>query len=92
MRNLFPHIPENVFVKTEEKPLDILLGVNFFGLHPEGRTGRNKLGNLKALKSEFLSGWVIAGTHPLLPRRKVNFSPQFKLIIFSQKVTLSSEG
>ena len=80
IRNLFPHVPEEVFIKTEEKPLDILIGVSFFGLHPEGGTGKNKVGNLRALRSEFSTGWVIAGAHPLLPRPVVNFSPLAKLM------------
>ena len=36
VRSLFPHLPDQVFQSLDEKPLDILVGLNFLGLHPEG--------------------------------------------------------
>ena len=34
LRSLFPHIPKEVFAPTEKKHVDILMGNNFLGLHP----------------------------------------------------------
>ena len=73
-RNLFPHVPNAAFDVLEEKPVDILIGLNFYGLHPEGGTGINKVGNLKALKSEFSHGWVIAGSHPNIKTPKIKLN------------------
>ena len=53
IRSSFPHVPEDAFKKQDERPVDILIGMNFFGLHPGGGTGKDKVGNLKALKSDF---------------------------------------
>ena len=66
VRDLFPHIPQHVFEPLPQKRLDILIGLNFFSLHPDGGQGRNNVENLKALHSKFSKGWLIAGTHPLL--------------------------
>ena len=63
---MFPHVPDKVFDCLDEKPLDILMGLKFLGLHPEGGTGEDKVGNLRALKNEFSHGWVIGGSHPKL--------------------------
>ena len=51
VRHLFPHLPDKVFESLTEKPLDILVGLNFLGLHPEGGQNKNKVENLRALKS-----------------------------------------
>ena len=59
-----------------EKPLDILVGLNFLGLHPEGGQNKNKVDNLRALKSEFSNGWVIAGSHPNLKPTRIQLSTQ----------------
>ena len=66
IKSFFPHLPDQVFAKLDTKPLDILVGMNFFGLHPSGGEGKNRAGNLKALRSEFGSGWIIGGSHPSL--------------------------
>ena len=55
---------------------NLLIGLNFLGLHPEGGTGKNKVGNLKALRSEFSNGWVIGGSHPKLKQPKVQLDPK----------------
>ena len=36
VRHLFPHIPEDVFEELPKKPIDLLIGLNFFSLHPDG--------------------------------------------------------
>ena len=64
--SLFPHIPREVFAATKKKPVDILMGNNFLGLHPEGGLGRDAAGDMRAYQSEFGLGWVLAGTHPLI--------------------------
>ena len=38
-RCLFPHVPNVVFKKEEKKHVDILMGNNFLGLHPDGDMG-----------------------------------------------------
>ena len=76
IRSSFPHVPEDAFKKQDERPVDILIGMNFFGLHPGGGTGKDKVGNLKALKSDFGCGWVIGGSDPRLKPSKVQLSAQ----------------
>ena len=66
IRHLFPHVPEDVFTPLVKKPVDLLIGNNFFHLHPDGGQGRDAAGDLKALHSQFGLGWVIAGSHSLL--------------------------
>ena len=46
------------------KGIDILMGMAFYELHPEGGTGRDKIDGLRALRSPFGSGWVVRGHHP----------------------------
>ena len=64
VRKLFPHLPREVFLPLDDKPVDLLIGTNFFQLHPDGGQGRDASGDLKALQSNFGHGWVIGGTHP----------------------------
>ena len=64
VRHLFPHIPSNVFDPLPSKEIDVLVGMNFFSLHPSGGQGRNCAENLKVLHSKFSKGWVVAGSHP----------------------------
>ena len=74
IRHLFPHLPDSVFIPLPRKPVDLLIGNNFFQLHPDGGQGRNAVGDIKVLDSSFGSGWVIAGTHPLLEQVPVQLS------------------
>ena len=64
VRSLFPHIPKEVFAPSSKKPVDILMGNNFLGLHPDGGIGRDAFGDMRAYQSQFGLGWVLAGTHP----------------------------
>ena len=66
VRHLFPHIPDNVFDALAKKEIDVLIGMNFFSLHPSGGQGRNCVENLRMLHSKFSKGWVIAGAHPAI--------------------------
>jgi hypothetical protein len=66
IRHLFPHLPSSVFLPLPKKPVDLLIGNNFFKLHPDGGQGRDAAGDLKVLQSRYGDGWVIAGSHPLL--------------------------
>ena len=66
VRGLFPHVPDDVFDELPKKPIDLLIGLNFFSLHPDGGQGINSSGNLKILHSKFAKGWLIAGSHPHL--------------------------
>ena len=66
IRGLFPHIPGEIFTTLPKKPVDILIGNNFFQLHPDGGRGINAVGDLKILRSKFGSGFVVAGSHPRL--------------------------
>ena len=74
VRNLFPHIPDQVFSAQPGKEVDILMGNNFLGLHPVGGRGQDVVGDLVAFQSEFGLGWVIAGTHPSLNTTVVELS------------------
>ena len=62
VRKLFPHAPEEVFEHLPAKPIDVLVGLNYFGLHPNGGEGRNCVQNLQSLHSIFYKGWT--GHHP----------------------------
>ena len=66
VRNLFPHVHDDVFKPLAKKRIDMLVGLNFFSLHPDGGQGQNSVGNLKALHSKFSRGWIIGGAHPVL--------------------------
>ena len=74
VRGFFPHVPSEVFAPHPMKEVDILMGNNFLGLHPNGGTGRDAVGDLVALQSGFGHGWVIAGTHPKLGTETKQFS------------------
>ena len=72
---LFPHIPGEVFRSLPKKRVDILIGLNFNGLHPSGGERENCIGNLKVLSTIFGStGWVLDGSHPLLSCSSLKFS------------------
>ena len=61
VRDLFPHIPEAVFEPLPKKRVDILIGLNFNGLHPSGGEGDNCVGNLKVFSTIFGStghSWI----------------------------------
>ena len=65
VRHLFPDLPDNAFPYIPEKRIDILLGLNFYGLHPRG--DHQVVENLAAERSLLSSsGWCIGGSHPLL--------------------------
>ena len=49
VKALFPHIPEEAFVSLDKIPMDILVGMNFFGLHPGGGEGEDQVDHLRAL-------------------------------------------
>ena len=73
VRHLFPSLPDNAFPFVPEKRIDILLGLNFYGLHPRG--DHQVVENLAAERSLFSqSGWCVGGSHPLL---EISSSPQF---------------
>ena len=76
IKNSFPQVPSEAFENLDEKPLDILIGLNFFGLHPKGGEGKNAIGNLVALRSQFGCGWVIGGSDPKLKPAKVTMTAQ----------------
>ena len=66
VRSLFPHVPDQAFVPLPKKRIDILMGLNFNTLFPSGGTGVDTVGNLKALRSMFGTGWVLGGCHESL--------------------------
>ena len=66
VRNLFPHVPDNIFDPLPKKRIDMLIGLKYFGLHPSDGQGRNAVGNLKVLHSNFSKGWLLGGSHPSL--------------------------
>ena len=65
VRHFFPTLPACAFTCVPERQIDILLGLNFLGLHPRGDP--QMVENLVAERSLFNpSGWCIGGSHPLL--------------------------
>ena len=64
VRHLFPHVHAGVFDSLSKKRIDMLVGLNFFSLHPDGGQGINCVGNLKMLHSKFSKGWLLGGSHP----------------------------
>ena len=89
VRSLFPHVPPAAFDSLDEKPLDILVGLNFFGLHPGGGDGKNKVGNLKALQNDFGHGWVIGGSHPNLKPVKIQLTEKALAMVTISKVEIN---
>ena len=53
-------------------PVDLLMGINYASLHPYDDSTPRVDGELKLLRSNFGTGWVIEGYHP-----SVNQSPVF---------------
>ena len=50
---LFPHVPANIFEALAKKKIDILIGLNYFSLHPSGGQERNCVDNLRVLHRKF---------------------------------------
>ena len=71
IRSLFPHVPANIFEALAKKEIDVLIGLNYFSLHPSGGQGRNCVDNLRVLHSRFSKGWLVGGSHPDLKATKV---------------------
>lgn len=76
VRSLFPHVPDQAFSSLPKKRIDLLIGLNYNSLHPNGGTGVDTVGNLKALRSRFGCGWVIGGCHKDLKTSPLKFSSQ----------------
>ena len=76
VRTLFPHVPDQAFALMPKKRIDILVGLNFNYLHPSGGLGVDAVGNLKALRNRFGSGWVIGGCHAKLKTAPLRVSAQ----------------
>ena len=76
VRSLFPHVPDQAFGPMPKKRIDILIGLNFNSLHPSGGLGVDAVGNLKALRSRFGTGWVIGGCHDKLKTAPMKVTPQ----------------
>ena len=76
IRHLFPHVPSDAFSLLPKRRIDILMGINYNGLHPSGGLGVDAVDNLKALRSRFGCGWVIGGCHKDLKASPLRFSSQ----------------
>ena len=76
VRSLFPHVPDAAFSPLPKKRIDLLIGLNCNALHPSGGLGVDAVGNLKALRSVFGSGWVIGGCHKKLRTAPMRFTSQ----------------
>ena len=46
VRDLFPSVPSYVFNPIEQKPVDIILGLNYLSLHPKYISEQYQAGNL----------------------------------------------
>lgn len=89
IRHIFPHLPGIAFESAEKKPINLLIGNNFLSLHPSGGQGRNAVENLRALHSNFGSGWVISGAHKLLKPSSPNLSSQAVTMARFNRVDIS---
>ena len=56
-----PHVPKEAFTSMSSGDIDLLMGLNFNHLFPEGGANKDKVGGIKALRSLFGCGWVISG-------------------------------
>ena len=74
IKHLFPHVPAQAFETLPKKRIDILIGLNYNKLHPEGGLGVDSVDNLKALRNRFGCGWVLGGAHKDLKIEQLNFS------------------
>ena len=92
VQHLFPHLPCEFFLPLEDKPVDLLIGTNFFQLHPDGGQGRDTFGYLKALQSKFGHGWVIGGTHPSLKLTPIELTKEAFNIARVNKLSVVPEG
>ena len=88
VRAKFPHVPDAAFISLEKKPLDMLIGLNFLGIHPTGGEGINKAGNLLALRSQFGGGWIIGGSDPLLKPAQVRMTAKALAMATISKVEI----
>ena len=99
LRKLFPHLPSQVFSPHTKRPVDILMGNNFLGLHPSGGQGRDSVGDVRAYESSFGCGWVLGGTHPsiapassILHTSAVNLARTYKCEISPELLPSFWEG
>ena len=91
LRHLFPSVPEEAFAPRVKKPVDILVGNNFLGLHPSGGQGQYCVGDIRAYESKFGCGWVLAGTHPSIRAVCSYLSPSAVQLARTYKCEISPE-
>ena len=70
---LFPHVPSGAFERPTED-VHILIGQDHAALLASGGEGINIVGNLRAMRTKFGSGWVLGGWHKNIPASTVRFS------------------
>ena len=88
VRELFPDVPDSTFLPQREKEIDVLLGLNQFGLFPTLSDDKYRVGNLQALSSLFGSGFCIAGSHPKIKSFKVDISPSVSAFLNIAKLEI----
>ena len=86
VRDMFPHIEDNVFTTLKKAQIDLLIGLDYYSLHPDGGQGRNVVGNFRALHSQFSTGWVFGGSHPSLKLSATQFSGSAQLFFRCARV------
>ena len=91
LMHLFPNVPDEAFVPRVKKPVDILIGNNFLGLHPSGGQGQYCEGDIRAYESKFGCGWVLAGTHPSMRAVCSYLSPLAVQLARTYKCEISPE-
>ena len=80
MQALFPHVPMAAFRAMQAQEVDILIGLNMSPIMPEGGSGIDKVGGMKALKSIFEPGWVVGGLLDSQDSQSCNISSQAALV------------
>ena len=91
VRHLLPNVPEEAFLPRMKKPVDILIGNNFLGIHPSGGQGQYCVGDIRAYESKFGCGWVLAGSHPSIRAVCSFLSPSAVQLARTYKCEISPE-
>ena len=92
VRDLFHHVPAEVFEKLKKRRLDLLIGINYNGLFPSGGFGCDCQDNLRVIRTKFSkSGWILEGSHPQLKWPDLNLSSSASRILTSARLHCTPE-
>ena len=75
---IFPDVPKGALERVSTEEIDILIGQDYTALLPYGGEGDCLQGNLRLMKCDLGSGWVIAGSHPELQITCTHFDSEIE--------------